>query len=62
MDDVAMDICNSRNGMDYEVTPTLFLEFHGTEESVQTQAILVGKKKNNLTIKYKFVHSTKEIL
>jgi D-lactate dehydrogenase (cytochrome) len=44
MDDVAMDICNSRNGMDYEVTPTLFLEFHGTEESVQTQAILVGKK------------------
>jgi len=50
MDDVAMDVCNRRNGMDYEVAPTLFLEFHGTEESVQTQAQLVGKFKTCIKI------------
>ncbi len=42
MDDVAMDICNKHNGLDYQVAPTLFLEFHGTEESVTSQAKAVG--------------------
>ncbi|XP_046651171.1 probable D-lactate dehydrogenase, mitochondrial isoform X2 [Daphnia pulicaria] len=38
MDDVAMEMCNNHNKLDYEVAPTLFLEFHGTEESVKSQA------------------------
>jgi len=38
MDDVAMDLCNKHNKMSYAVAPTLFLEFHGSEESVTSEA------------------------
>ena len=47
MDDVAMDLCNRQNGLDYQVTPTLFLEFHGTEETVVSQAKAVGNQETN---------------
>ena len=42
MDDIAMDVCNQQNQLDYAVAPTLFLEFHGTAESVESQARAVG--------------------
>ncbi len=45
MDDVAMNMCNHHNKLDYEVAPTLFLEFHGTQDSVKSQAESVGKQK-----------------
>jgi len=38
MDDVAMELCNNYNKMDYAVAPTLFLEFHGSEETVTSEA------------------------
>lgn len=41
-----MEMCNSHNKLDYQVAPTLFLEFHGTEESVKSQAKFVGKLVN----------------
>lgn len=43
LDDVAMDLCNRYNNMDYEVAPTLFMEFHGSAESVESQAKQVGE-------------------
>lgn len=46
MDDVAMNMCNNHNKLDYEVAPTLFLEFHGTQDSVKSQAESVGKQMN----------------
>lgn len=41
-----MDLCNKYNKMDYEVAPTLFLEFHGSEETVLSEA----KQVNNATL------------
>ena len=38
MDEVAMDLCNRFNQMNYDVSPTLFLEFHGTSDAVEAQA------------------------
>lgn len=38
-----MDLCNRYNNMDYEVAPTLFMEFHGSAESVESQAKQVGE-------------------
>ncbi|XP_057372461.1 probable D-lactate dehydrogenase, mitochondrial [Daphnia carinata] len=43
MDDVAMDMCNNHNKLDYKVAPTLFLEFHGSEDSVKSQAKFAGE-------------------
>ncbi|KAM6946186.1 putative D-lactate dehydrogenase, mitochondrial [Aplochiton taeniatus] len=37
LDDVMIDACNRFNSLSYPVTPTLFLEFHGTERSVEEQ-------------------------
>lgn len=37
LDDVMMDACNRFSSLSYPVTPTLFLEFHGTERSLEEQ-------------------------
>nr|AQZ26747.1 lactate dehydrogenase [Aurelia sp. 1 GW-2014] len=37
MDDVAMDMCNKYSSTDYHVAPSLFLEFHGSDRSVEDQ-------------------------
>ena len=49
MDDVAMDLCNKHNKMSYAVAPTLFLEFHGSEESVTSEAKQVSADNRQLT-------------
>ncbi|GBM56179.1 putative D-lactate dehydrogenase, mitochondrial [Araneus ventricosus] len=38
LDEVSMEISYSYSKLDYPVAPSLFLEFHGNEESVKTQA------------------------
>ncbi|KAM5126452.1 putative D-lactate dehydrogenase, mitochondrial [Mantella aurantiaca] len=43
LDDVMIDACNNYNGLNYSVSPTLFLEFHGTETSVTEQLELTGE-------------------
>lgn len=52
MDDVAMDLCNRHSQLNYDVAPTLFLEFHGTEDSVISQAKTVGNFSIKRTNKY----------
>lgn len=37
LDDVQMDACNRYSDLDYPVQPTLFFEFHGSEQSVVEQ-------------------------
>ncbi|XP_056244069.1 probable D-lactate dehydrogenase, mitochondrial [Seriola aureovittata] len=37
LDDVMIDACNRFSGLSYPVTPTLFLEFHGSEQSLEEQ-------------------------
>ncbi|KAM9376415.1 putative D-lactate dehydrogenase, mitochondrial isoform 1-T1 [Pholidichthys leucotaenia] len=37
LDDVMIDACNRFSSLSYPVTPTLFLEFHGSERSVEEQ-------------------------
>ncbi|XP_068116052.1 probable D-lactate dehydrogenase, mitochondrial isoform X3 [Hyperolius riggenbachi] len=37
LDDVMIDACNKYSGLNYVVSPTLFLEFHGTEAAVKEQ-------------------------
>lgn len=46
MDDLAMDMCNKYSNTDYTVAPSLFLEFHGSEKSVEDQ---VEKASRNLS-------------
>lgn len=56
-----MDLCNKYNKMDYEVAPTLFLEFHGSEETVLSEA----KQVNNATLynlQLPQIHSGKPII
>lgn len=43
LDDVQIDACNRFSGLNYPVTPTLFLEFQGSENSVKEQAAVAGK-------------------
>lgn len=38
LDAVQMRACNEYSGLTYEVQPTLFLEFHGTDETVALQS------------------------
>lgn len=38
LDDVQMDAVNRFSGLEYPVLPTLFLEFHGSSESVREQS------------------------
>jgi D-lactate dehydrogenase (cytochrome) len=42
-DEVTMDSLNRHSGLDYPVAPTLFLEFHGSEQGVEEQARAVGE-------------------
>ena len=43
LDDVMMDACNKYSKLNHKVTPTLFLEFHGSDSSVKSQVELVGR-------------------
>uniref|UniRef100_A0A671W490 Probable D-lactate dehydrogenase, mitochondrial n=1 Tax=Sparus aurata TaxID=8175 RepID=A0A671W490_SPAAU len=40
LDEVMIDACNRFSSLSYPVTPTLFLEFHGSERSVEEQVNL----------------------
>ncbi|XP_018594959.2 putative D-lactate dehydrogenase, mitochondrial [Scleropages formosus] len=40
LDDVMMDACNRFSGLSYAVSPTLFLEFHGSEKSLEEQVTI----------------------
>jgi len=42
LDDVQIDACNKFSDLNYPVTPTLFLEFQGSENSVKEQASVAG--------------------
>jgi D-lactate dehydrogenase (cytochrome) len=41
LDEVAVDACNRLSGLDLPVTPTLFLEFHGSPAMVEEHRLLV---------------------
>ncbi len=43
LDDVQIDAVNRHFGLDLEVAPTLFLEFHGSAEETRAQAAEVGE-------------------
>ncbi|XP_030635191.1 putative D-lactate dehydrogenase, mitochondrial [Chanos chanos] len=40
LDDVMIDACNRFNSLSYPVSPTLFLEFHGSERSLEEQVAI----------------------
>lgn len=42
LDDVMIDACNRFSSLSYPVTPTLFLEFHGSERSLEEQVATAG--------------------
>ncbi|XP_072925911.1 probable D-lactate dehydrogenase, mitochondrial isoform X2 [Hemitrygon akajei] len=42
LDDVMMDMCNKYSNLNYAVSSTLFLEFHGTEKSLVEQIEATG--------------------
>ena len=42
LDEVQMDAVNRYSGLDYPVSPTLFFEFHGSEQGVREQVEFVG--------------------
>lgn len=55
LDDRAIDASNKFSKLDYKVSPTLFLEFQGTENSVETDIETVGdivKYNNGSDFKY----------
>ncbi|XP_061777079.1 probable D-lactate dehydrogenase, mitochondrial [Nerophis ophidion] len=43
LDDVMIDACNKFSSLSYPVTPTLFLEFHGSEQSLEEQVTTTGE-------------------
>ncbi|MDI7863826.1 FAD-binding protein [Rhizobiaceae bacterium n13] len=43
LDDLQIRACNAYSGLAYQESPTLFLEFHGTEETVRLQAEQFGE-------------------
>ena len=47
LDDVQIDACNKFSGLNYPVTPTLFLEFQGSENGVKEQASIAGQMRAN---------------
>ena len=42
VDEISVGAINKYSNLDYEIAPTLFLEFHGTDASVAEQAEMVG--------------------
>ena len=44
LDEVQVRACNQYSQLSLQEVPTLFLEFHGSEKSVEDQAQLVGKQ------------------
>jgi D-lactate dehydrogenase (cytochrome) len=43
LDERQIEACRRYSGIDDEIAPTLFLEFHGTEQAVEEQSRLVGE-------------------
>ena len=43
LDELQMDAVNKYAGLDYEVAPTLFFEFHGSEHTVSESSEIAGK-------------------
>jgi D-lactate dehydrogenase (cytochrome) len=43
LDEIQMDAVNQFSNLDYPAQPTLFFEFHGTEQSAAEQAEMVGE-------------------
>ena len=43
LDELQMDAVNKYAGLDYQVAPTLFLEFHGSEQTVAESSEIAGK-------------------
>lgn len=43
LDEVQLDACNKFSNMNYEIAPSLFLEFHGSEQNVEDQAKAVAE-------------------
>ena len=42
LDEQQMDAVNKYAGLDYEVAPTLFFEFHGSEHAVAESSEIAG--------------------
>lgn len=49
LDDVMMDACNRFSSLSYPVSPTLFLEFHGSEQGLKEQVYTTGTSLLHLT-------------
>ena len=43
LDEHQMDACNKYSDLNYDVAPTLFVEFHGSEQGIESQAEVLGK-------------------
>ena len=43
LDEHQMDACNKYSDLNYDVAPTLFVEFHGSEQGIESQAEFLGK-------------------
>ncbi len=43
LDELQMRACNAYSGLDYAESPTLFVEFHGTDETVPIQSRMFGE-------------------
>ena len=43
LDELQMDAVNKYAGLDYEVAPTLFFEFHGSAYTVSESSEIAGK-------------------
>ncbi|XP_065832192.1 probable D-lactate dehydrogenase, mitochondrial [Oscarella lobularis] len=43
LDEHQMDACNKYSDLNYDVAPTLFVEFHGSEQGIESQAEFLGE-------------------
>ena len=44
LDEQMIDACNRYSKMSLDVTPTLFLEFHGSNNNIEAQGQLAGRR------------------